>query len=93
MAEASVERWDPIGYQQITGLLTVTGLTIPAGARRCMIQAEASGIRWRDDGTNPTANVGMVLPAAGILEYEGDLESVKLIGQTAGAVANVSYYR
>jgi len=82
------------GYRQMTGIAASTGLTTPpANTRRAIIQAEAQAIRWRDDGTAPTASVGMLIPAGGELRYDGsDMSAIKLIQVTTGAIANVAYY-
>jgi hypothetical protein len=81
-----------LGYQQITSLSSATGLTPPQGATMALIVAETQGVRWRDDGTNPTASVGMPIAASAYLNYDGDLNLVKFIEQTASAKLNVSYY-
>lgn len=88
----------PMGYQQITSLSAAVALTVPtagpgsAPARMAIIQAEAQIVRWRDDGTNPTASVGMTIAAADTLIYTGDLTAIKFIEATASAKLNVSYY-
>lgn len=81
-----------LGYQQITSLSSATGLTIPQGTTMALIVAETQGVRWRDDGTDPTASVGMPIAAGAYLNYDGDLNRVKFIEQTASAKLNVSYY-
>lgn len=81
-----------LGYRQITPLSAATGLTPPQGATMALIVAETQGVRWCDDGTNPTASVGMPIAAGAYLNYDGDLNRVKFIEQTAGAKLNVSYY-
>lgn len=81
-----------LGYQQITSLSASTALTVPAGATRAIIIAESQGVRWRDDGTAPTASVGMVLPVLVTLSYDGDLNRIRFIQQAASATLNVSYY-
>lgn len=81
-----------LGYQQITSLSAATGLTVPSGATRAVINAESQGVRWRDDGTAPTASVGMVLPVLSTLSYDGDLNRIRFIQQAASATLNVSYY-
>lgn len=81
-----------LGYQQITSLSAATGLTVPAGATMALIIAEVQSVRWRDDGTNPTATIGMPLATSTSLSYDGDLKSIKFIEQTASAKINVSYY-
>jgi len=84
---------DPKGYQQLTSLATATGLTVPPKAVLALVQIEGSRpIRWRDDGTDPTATVGIQVPGNTTFWYIGDLESVKFIEETAGAIVNVSFY-
>jgi len=89
-----------MGYQQITSLSRAAALTVPAvdlsGNKQqptfALIIAETQGVRWRDDGTNPTASVGMPLPVGVPLQYDGDLTKIRFIEQTAIAKLNVSYY-
>ena len=83
----------PSGYVQLTSLGSAVGLSsIPAEARFALIQAESQSIRWRDDGTNPTTGIGMVLAAGATLVYSGTLSAIKLIETTASAKVNVTYY-
>lgn len=90
-----------LGYQQITSLSSSTGLTLPTtdtNGMRCtpafaLIIAETQGVRWRDDGTAPTASVGMPLAAGIPLQYDGDLSKIRFIEQSASAKLNISYYR
>lgn len=82
----------PLGYQQITSLAAATALTPPNFARLAMIQAESQSVRWRDDGTNPTAAIGMILVANDILLYSGDFAAIKLIEVTGSAKVNITYY-
>lgn len=85
---------EPAGYVQITSLSSAVGLgTIPADVKLTLIQAETQDIRWRDDGTNPTTGVGMLLADGQTLVYNGNPRALKLIETTASAVANVAYYR
>ena len=81
-----------LGYQQITSLSASTALTVPVGATMALIVAETQAVRWRDDGTAPTASVGMPLAKGTSLSYDGDLKAIRFIQQTASAVLNVSYY-
>jgi hypothetical protein len=87
------------GYQQIT-VNTAKTLTVPTNAPDglnarpvfALIVAEVAGVRWRDDGTAPTASVGMPLAVGVPLQYDGDLTKIQFIQQSAGAIINVSYY-
>jgi hypothetical protein len=82
----------PLGYQQITSLSAAAALTVPAGATAALISAESQGMRWRDDGTNPTASVGMPIAAGESIFFTGSLSAFKAIEQTASAKLNVNYY-
>lgn len=81
-----------LGYQQITLLSAATGLTVPQGTTLAVIAPLTQGVRWRDDGTAPTASVGMPIAAGAYFSYDGDLKSIKFIEQTASAELNISYY-
>ena len=82
-----------LGYQQITSLAAATALTVPAGTSKALIQAETQAVRWRDDGTSPTASVGMNLAVGDMLEYDSaQLAIVKFIEVVASAKLNISYY-
>jgi hypothetical protein len=81
-----------LGYQQITSLASAAALTVPTGATVALIQAESQSVRWRDDGTNPTASVGMVLAAGESLFFTGSLSAFRAIEVSASAKLNISYY-
>jgi len=89
------------GYQQITNLASAVGLTVPVvdpstGSKVmptiALVTPETQGVRWRDDGTNPTGSVGMPLAAGVTFQYDGDLNKIKFIEDDSGAILNVSYY-
>jgi len=80
------------GYQQITALSSAAALTVPDEARIALVQAESKSVRWRDDGTNPTTSVGMVLDAGAVLLYDGSLSALRFIETAASAKLNISYY-
>jgi hypothetical protein len=82
----------PKGYQQITALSAAVALTPPVGSRIATITAEAQDVRWRDDGTNPTATVGMLLTKGTPFQYTGNLAAIKFIETTASATLNIAYY-
>ena len=81
-----------LGYQQITNLTSSTELTVPAGATLALIVPETQNVRWRDDGVAPTASVGMLVVANSSMSYDGDLQKIRFIAATSGAILNVSYY-
>ena len=85
----------PLGYQQITSLSSATSLTVPTGATWAIVECDsvaAQGVRWRDDGTAPTATVGMeLLPGASF--SPSNITAVEFIQVAASAKLNVSYYK
>ena len=95
--QQGLPHWDgqrePIGFEQITSLGSAVGFSnCPARTRLAFIQAEGQDVRWRDDGTNPTASVGVLITVDSILSYTGNMSKIKFIEATAGAVLNISYY-
>ena len=84
-----------VGFEQITSLSSSAALTVPSGATIAVVQVEGMDVRWRPDGatTNPTASVGMLLPAGAERVFDGGLASVRFIRVAAGAALNVSYYQ
>lgn len=82
-----------LGYQQITNLSAATVLTFPVGTTLALITAETQAVRWRDDGTAPTATVGYPLAAGVELRYTAlGQGTLKFIEQTASAKLNITYY-
>lgn len=86
------DKMNPKGYQQVSDLSSAKGITPPREARVAVIQAVGQDVRWRDDGTDPTADIGMVLQAGRDMLYTGNMAKIKFIEMTAGAEINVSYY-
>lgn len=90
--------YTPLGYCQLTSMAASTALStcaggVPAGATLAQLCAEAQAVRYRDDGTAPTATVGMPAAAGSCFSYTGSLSAIRFIQATAGAILNVSFYR
>lgn len=91
--QKNFEKEIALGYQQITVLTASTGLTVPAGTKMIRIIAEAQAVRWRDDGTAPTATVGQPLAVGVEMIYTANNAGVlRFIEQVAGGKLNVTYY-
>ena len=85
--------YEPTGYVQVTDLSSAVALTPPANTTYALIQVESQNVRFRDDGVNPTASVGMLLTVGSTLEASLDnLSRLIFIEATAGATLNISYY-
>jgi hypothetical protein len=86
------------GFQQLATLTASIGLTVPTTpdgtkANACIIVATGQNVRWRDDGTAPTATVGMLLKTTDApFYYDGDLLAIRFIESAASGVLNVCYY-
>jgi hypothetical protein len=86
-----------LGYCQLTSLDSAAKLSacaggIPASANIAWIGVESQGIRYRDDGTAPTASVGFPIAAGGTLFYVGTLSAIELIQQNVAAIVDVLFY-
>lgn len=89
-----------LGYQQIVGAAASTALTVPTRDQNGMnveptfalIVVEGQSVRWRDDGTDPTASVGMPILANNSLLYDGNLLNIRFIQTAATATINITYY-
>jgi hypothetical protein len=58
-------------YQQMSVTTVVNLTSAPAQATYALISPETNGIRWRDDGTDPTAAVGFPVAAGATFVYDG----------------------
>lgn len=84
----------PLGFQNIADLSSAVGLTVPVGSTFALITVSGQAVRFRDDGTDPTDSVGVVMPVdARPLEYSGNLNAIKFIETAASATLDVLYYR
>ncbi len=71
---------------------SAVSLTVPSGASIAEICAEG-GVRYRDDGTAPTATVGMPVPSGTCFAYSGPLSAIQFISESGTVSIDVSYYR
>jgi len=69
-----------------TASLSLSGC-IPAGTDLILISPSAANLRLTWDGTAPSANYGLLLPAGlAPYEYRGPTASLALRGSTSGSV-------
>lgn len=82
------------GTQTLTLTTTAQALTVPTGATSATLSVTGGAAVYRDDGTAPTATVGMTLPV-GLWTYVGPLSAVKFILPTGvtGTVVTVAFYQ
>lgn len=81
------------GFQRITDVSVAIGLNLPAGASIAIITPETAAVRWRDDGTNPTAAIGYPCPIGSELYYDSSsIRALRFIQQAAGAILSIAYY-
>lgn len=76
--------------------LTLTGLGRP---KHAIIQVATNSIRWRADGTAPTATSGLLVPAGANIEfmdlaedYNGVILNFRAIGISGTAVLEVAFF-
>lgn len=86
----------PQGYEQLAVADTAVGLaSIPTNADKAVIVVEDATIRWRDDGTAPTATVGTksFVNTTIILDGRQKLEQFEAIRQgSTSANLSINYY-
>lgn len=94
-----------LGFEQLgvsDALTSALGLaSLPSGKVMALIQCAKSvdsgtkgnvAVRWRNDGVDPTVNIGQELqPGESILLASG-LSSLKFIGVSSNAKVNVTYF-
>lgn len=84
--------YQPCGYQQIASFSTAQTLTVPANATLALISVAGNAIRYRDDGTAPTASVGMPVAVSQAFTYSANLAAISIIPQTGSATLDILYY-
>lgn len=82
-----------VGIETITSLSAAVGLTVPNEANYVLIDIEDQDVRYRADGSDPTASVGGLLKVGAQYEYVGNLGMLKFIETTPSAKINVSYFK
>lgn len=85
---------NPIGFEQITlSASTASALTPTAGASKAEIQVSGGQVRFRPDGTAPTATVGWLLQDGDMFPTVSGqaLPSCKFIAVSDSPVLNVIY--
>ena len=92
----------PLGFCQLS--VTTAAQTsscsggIPSGATWALICNEGAAARYRDDGTAPTASVGMPLstgsPGAPVcINYFAKFSALQWIAQSGTSVLDISFYK
>jgi hypothetical protein len=84
----------PNGYQNVTQSgTTALALTVPAGAVGAIVVVSTQAARFRADGTDPTATVGMPVAAGGTLALTGAwLTRGKFIAQTGTITLDATFF-
>lgn len=74
-----------------TALLTNAQSGARANAALLSVGGSTGAIRFRDDGTAPTSNIGMRLPAGTVpYFYQGDLQKLMFIADSVPGNADVN---
>ncbi|MGQ0668558.1 MAG: hypothetical protein ACT4PO_02605 [Actinomycetota bacterium] len=95
MAGVREQNLQPKGYENITGLSVVKGVTLTgaaAGTRYLLLKTETQPVRWRDDGTDPTAALGILIDVGDEFWYTGDPSAIKFIETAVSASLHVAKF-
>lgn len=88
----------PAGFEQLTiSTVAIPLASIPANANKAVIVVEDATLRYRDDGTDPTATVGLRMFVGGIivLNSRQSLTKFRVIRDTSASTdseINILYY-
>lgn len=90
----NMSAYTDLGYVQITNVSAAIGVgAIPAGTTLIIITPETQSVRWRADGTDPTAAIGYPLATGSELQFNaGQMTRLKFIEQAASAKLNVYFF-
>lgn len=96
MASPNLGTEKDLGFFQLTGLATAkklsTATTIPKGTAFIYIQPETQNVRWRSDGTSPTAAIGNLEVVGGRTKYNlSAMEDLSFIEVAASATVNIQF--
>ena len=85
----------PLAYEQVTVSTAVKTLTVPKGAVRAIFGVEGQSVRYRLDGTDPSASVGILAKADKTFEIYGNaalkaLKAIRVDG--SDSVLSVQYF-
>jgi len=86
--------WQVRDFEQITTLSAAVGISnaeILKG-QFVIITPVTQAVRYRDDGTNPTAAIGIFLQVNVPFVYAGDLSAIKFFEVAASAELNIAGY-
>jgi hypothetical protein len=84
-----------LGYVQQSVTVAAALSSQPAGnaAGKVAIRTETNNIRFRDDGTNPTTAVGMlILTTDPLFIYDGEISKLVIIATAGTATVSLAYY-
>jgi len=86
-----------ITFNQLTAFnAAAVSAGAPAGCRKALLQAEGTNVRYRLDGTDPTASVGGILVAGAAapleLSAEAGLHAMKVIGVDGSSKLNIHFF-
>jgi hypothetical protein len=92
---ADEENFEVVGHQTLAVAASAVGLTlVGANVHKAEIKIRDAEIRWRADGTDPTASVGRPEATGSVFEITGsqDLADFKAIRVTStSAEINIIY--
>jgi len=78
------------GYHQLTSL--ASAVDVPGSGRILFLIPETQAVRIRDDGTDPTATIGFLIPVGMCFKYNGDPSALRVIETAVSATLNILAY-
>lgn len=86
-----------VQYNSLTAartLATINGQAVPSTADYAEVSVETQPVRWRADGTDPTAAIGNLLPVNTTLQIPKSMfGTIKFIETAATAVMSLNFFK
>ena len=86
---------DTIAFEALAVAGTAVGFTEAtfANATRAMVRVEGAQVRYRTDGNDPTASVGVVANDGDVITVSGfrDIKSIRFIRTGSSATVNAEF--
>lgn len=86
----------PKGYQKISVSDSPIGLDFPSGSNYAIISVENGGVRFRDDGVNPTNNSGFPIGKNQNMSLytENILRTIRFVrSSSVDSIININFYQ
>lgn len=94
MAVLQYNQLTSLAAAKLFGVADTSDVVVPPYAKAVLLQAETQNVRFRHDGTSPTASVGVILIAGDApirLDGQEIIRALRVIETTTSAKLNIAF--